>query len=346
VSSLVDLAGASAELASRRLARSLRAGVAGMKRLRSVGEAAARAGCAVHGVGVGPREVLGARTRELAIRAYVVQKLPRRELLLRDRVPASVDGVPVDVVESLPALLSNAGTPATPGKRKPADVLESGISVGCEAVPFGTLAAFCRSVRSADGDRVLVLSNHHVLAAPRGRAGDPVFQPGPADADGPLNPFGSLLRAFRVEPGDTPNRIDAAVAALNPGLVHTTTIPGGIGVLRGMREARINTAACKFGRTSGCTVGVVTDVHCSEVVGLDPQRPQHAALFVDQIRVDRGRDAATFAEKGDSGALVLETETGRAIGLYFAGPMDGSYGLANHIGAVLERLEIQLLTGV
>jgi hypothetical protein len=309
-----------------------------MRRLPRLSEAAARAGSAVHGIGIGVREVCGRRTGDLAVRVYVIQKLPRCALGFRDRLPPQLDGIPVDVVECEPCWLNS-------GKRPPANPVASGTSTACLDVPYGTVAAFCRPLRPDDDrERILVLSNNHVLANLRGSPGDPIYQPGPADTDGPLNAYARLLRAWRIEPGTTPNQIDAAVATLDAGVEHDVSIPGGIGALRGTERARVNVTVCKFGRTSQYTEGVVTDLHCTETVGLDRTNPSHVARFVDQIRIDRGADFSLFADKGDSGSLVLETGTGRAVGLYFAGPISGRYGLANHIGAVLERLEIELLT--
>jgi hypothetical protein len=306
-----------------------------MRRMERLSDAAARAGTSVHGIGVGPKEVLGRRTGELAVRMYVIQKVPRYALRLRDRLPAHLDGIPVDVVECEPCWLNS-------GKRPPADPVTSGTSTACDGVPYGTVGAFCRSIRTGDDpERTLVLSNNHVLANLKGSPGAPIYQPGPEDADGPLNEYAKLLRAWPIEPGTTPNQIDAAVGTVNVGVEHDIVIPGDIGPLRGTSRARERVAVCKYGRTTQYTEGVVTDLHCTEIVGIAPSR---VARFVDQIRIERTARFPVFADKGDSGSLVLETGTGRAVGLFFAGPISGHYGLANHIRSVLERLEIELLT--
>ena len=66
--------------------------------------------------------------------------------------------------------------------------------------------------------------------------------------------------------------------------------------------------------------------------------------FIDQIRIDRRSGSSIFADAGDSGAAILEKGTGQVVGLYFAGPLDGSYGIANHIADVTDFLQIELLT--
>ena len=67
------------------------------------------------------------------------------------------------------------------------------------------------------------------------------------------------------------------------------------------------------------------------------------ARFTDQVRIE-GRGDAPVGLGGDSGSLVVTAEsTPRAVGLYFAGPEDGTYGVANPIDEVLERLDVEIL---
>jgi endonuclease G len=339
VSVLTDLVSLKPVLGAAWLARGCCAGVTAMQPLRQLAAAAARAPHAVHGIGVGPKQVAGVLTTTLAIRIYVVQKLARRALALRDRLPATIDGLPVDVVEAAPAFVRNG----VPLERQRRDPMCSGISIGRDGVEFGTLGAFCRSLMPEDADQVLVLSNRHVLAGVDGRANDPVFQPGPGDATGgSLRQVGTLLRAWPIEPGIIANRIDAAVATVS-GAGHTLSLPGDAGRIFSVGVARANIIVCKFGRTTGLTEGVISDLKCTAVVGFDTSHPDRTATFIDQIRIDRRPGAALFADGGDSGAVILEQGNGKVVGLFFAGPIDGSYGLANHIADVTDRLQIALL---
>jgi hypothetical protein len=54
----------------------------------------------VVGVGVGYRTQGGKRTEELAIVVSVKQKVPLSNLKPDDQIPASLEGVPVDVAET------------------------------------------------------------------------------------------------------------------------------------------------------------------------------------------------------------------------------------------------------
>jgi hypothetical protein len=294
----------------------------------------------VHAVGVGPKEVAGTLTGDLALRVYVERKLATRALSIHERFPATLDGLPVDVVESAPAFVRSA---AVRPERQARDPMCAGISIGRSGVRFGTLGAFCRSLIPADQGQVLALSNHHVLAGAEGQCGDPVYQPGPGDSAGHcLRKVGTLLRAWPIEPGIIANRIDAAVAVVSVG--HELTLLGDTQRICSSGAAQAGTIVCKFGRTTGQTEGVITDLCCTAVVGFNPSCPQQTATFIGQIRIDRRGPTKLFADAGDSGAVILERGVGKVVGLYFAGPLDGSYGLANHIADITDRLQIEILT--
>lgn len=328
-----DLIAISGSVREHWLRRSASVRLAAMLPLSNLAAAAARAGRGVHGVGVGPKFVAGKPTNTLALRIYVVQKLAARRLSRADLLPQRLDGLPVDVVETPLAVFRSS-------PREARDPLCTGISIGRRNVKFGTVGGFWRC-RVKPGPP-LVLSNAHVLAGRRGVENDPVYQPGPGDAEGkPLRQVGTLLRSWRVEPGNVVNRVDAAVASLS-GVKHDLALPGHAGRITTIGTATRGTIVCKFGRTTGYTEGVVTDLHYGAWVGFDPATDEKA-YFMDQIRIERRFSGEVFADAGDSGAIVLEQGTGRAVGLFFAGPPDGSYGLANHIGDVTERLDIDLL---
>ena len=59
--------------------------------------------------------------------------------------------------------------------------------------------------------------------------------------------------------------------------------------------------------------------------------------------IERDGSSPAFGLGGDSGSLVIDRASRRAVGLYFAGPDNGVYGLACHISDVLEELGIELI---
>jgi hypothetical protein len=87
----------------------------------------------------------------------------------------------------------------------------------------------------------------------------------------------------------------------------------------------------KVGRATGSTTGIIRDVHLSfwmhyEGVG--------EVGFRNQVLCTR------YAASGDSGALVVEKGTMKAVGLHFAGAERGS--VFNPIDKVLSALHVEL----
>jgi hypothetical protein len=284
----------------------------------------------------------------------VLRKLAGRDVPRREAIPAAIEGIPTDVVvaplarasvrEARPATaLAAACTRERRGVRRP---LVAGISVAHHAVTAGTIAAFVRSTRAGDDPgAVHVLSNQHVLAGgPRPASGDDVRQPGPYDGGTEAHHVADLHRFVPVRIGGrAANRVDAAMARLRDGVGWRPEVCS-IGRVRGEAPASEGLLVRKHGRTTGLTEGVVTDVAYDAIVAMDDEDAEVEARFTDQVRI-ASRGDGPIGLGGDSGSLVVTAGTGpRAVGLYFAGPEDGTYGVANPIDAVLERLEAEILS--
>lgn len=305
----------------------------------------------VHAVGVGRKLVLDRQTEELAIRFYVVHKMAMSLLPASARLPEKVHGLPTDVIESPPASITwpkkrtrHIRVAAAPScsldRRKQQRPVVGGISSGHFNITAGTIAYFCRSTRDGDNkSQIYALSNNHVFAnINRAKRGDEIYQPGPSDGGTPADRFALLERFVKIElSSGKSNRVDAAIAALLPDINYLGEICA-IGQVTGTASPGEGMEVCKHGRTTNYTEGQITDVAYDAVVGMNDT----SAMFEDQIRIERAPSNATFAEGGDSGSLVLQKNTRKAIGLYFAGPQSGSYGVANPLKAVLEELEIEL----
>ena len=120
----------------------------------------------------------------------------------------------------------------------------------------------------------------------------------------------------------------------------------------------------KFGRTTGYTEGTIFSMYLDIRIRYD--RTGQSAFFNDQILIAPVLPEFTkFVSKGDSGSVVIDREQ-RVVGLIFGGmselppetPPDmtrpvaaddakaqriESYGVANPISDVLDRLKIDLL---
>ncbi|WP_128565268.1 hypothetical protein [Methylobacterium crusticola] len=336
-----------------------RNGVLATSKTFRVDDAVARANRNVHAVGIGRKRAGGTVDAALAVRFYVVQKIAPSLIAPQDRLPASLDGIPTDVIESSPAFLlprARAGLPAAPAaapgdppcsrdrlaRQRP---LVAGISVAHHAVTAGTLGYFCRSLRPADDPGLIyILSNNHVLAnVNQGAPGDAVYQPGPADGGLAGDRIAALARFVPIDLSGGSNGVDAAVAALMPAVDWTPEICT-IGAIARTARGAEGLAVRKHGRTTGYTEGTIADESYDAIVGMDHNHPQVVGLFKNQLRVEPSPSYPAIGLAGDSGSLVVNRNEPEAVGLYFAGPPDGSYGIANPIDAVLSSLEVALVT--
>jgi hypothetical protein len=240
----------------------------------------------------------------------------------------------------------------------------------------GTIGYFCtRKSKLPRRKEIHVLSNSHVFADLRKAKiddGDLIMQPSPGE---PANnrPIASLVNfSPLIFDGDVnePNHVDAAVAKLWATHAHTPVIPL-IGTVEGYVEKKdieVGETARKFGRTTGYTEGRVFSIYLDIWIRYD--RTGQSAFFQNQILIEPALPKyAKFVAKGDSGSLVVDGKQ-NALGLIFGGmaelpeslqpsetvsPALGigsetnkpkrieSYGVANPISEVLDRLKIELL---
>jgi hypothetical protein len=199
-------------------------------------------------------------------------------------------------------------------------------------VTAGTLGAF---VRDPSGD-LHVLSNNHVLAnANRAQLGDHILQPGPSDGGrlvrnvvGDLERFVPLRRAG--------NRVDAALAFVEPRTLPTSFAIPGIGSIVGIHAGLPPaTTVRKLGRTTGLTRGTITALN---VRALPVRIAGRLVRFDGAIEV-QSTGSRPFSLAGDSGSVVVDRAR-YAVGLLFAG--DGVATYLNPIGDVLAALQVAL----
>lgn len=338
-----DLLEAKISLSRKLLAAGVKAKVVGMAAVMRVAVATKAARNNVHAVGVGRKLVNGKSTSTRCVRLYVVQKLAPSALSQRDRLPNKIDGIPTDVIQSPPAFISI--TACSSARRRRQRPLIAGISAAHRAVTAGTISCFCQSTRPDDPDgAVYVLSNNHVFADVNQAApGDALLQPGPADGGVTTDHFADLHRFVRIRLGGLqPNGVDAAIGRLRAGVQFRRRICS-VGFLTVTAQAVEDMIVRKHGRTTGLTRGIVTDESYDALVGMDHSNPNVVALFENQMRIEVIAPFAAFGLGGDSGSLIVTGAGRRAVGLYFAGPESGFYGIANHIQDVQNGLEITLL---
>jgi hypothetical protein len=300
----------------------------------------------VVGVAVGEKITGQSPTGLASVILYVRRKFPRESVEPSHRLPRTLHGIPVDVVEtgSFVALGCAAGLAVQPKSRqRPA---APGSSIGGTPGHGGT-GTFGALVRRLTGDGLFILSNHHVLADPDSTSpGDAVFQPGPDDeVEGEDTRIGNVADVVPLLPPPATNRVDAAIArVLDPQSVSTHIL--GIGAPTSTRAAVVGRTVRKFGRSTQCRIGRIDSVPHARISVTFPHANFTEFMFIDQIVIRSSNPAAPFSDKGDSGALVLDGDTTQAVGLLFAGNtnpnangvVQGIHSLANPIDLVLADL--------
>lgn len=284
----------------------------------------------VHAVGVGCRESSGGPHTERAVRLYVHAKRSRSVLGLH-RAPRLVDGVPTDVVVQEPPGMQSV---LQRMRRRP---LRMGDSVGDARETAGTLGAV---VEREGHPGTFVLSCSHVLAPPGASRNDRIRQPASLDDVGGPDWIGNLDAWTSISMGFANNRVDAAIARLSPLVRASNDIPrlgrpSRTHVLRpGSPGTGTPVRVAKVGRSTGYTEGVVVDWRYAGSIQVETGHGSRLARFVDQLQVRAAPGYFRFTEPGDSGALVLELGSKRAIGLVIAGR--GSTSIVTPIYNVLE----------
>jgi hypothetical protein len=304
--------------------------------------------------GIGYKIVDGKKTADLSITCSVKRKLPGSQLLKKNIIASSVDGIPTDIIQTgiIRAFMANTG------RMRPAP---GGVSIGHIDITAGTLGCLVKK-----DNEIFILSNNHVLANENnGQIGDPILQPGPYDggiypgdhiadlyqfipinfSDSPhtcstangiagfLNGLAKMIRSsarFRTYSVQAvENLVDAALA--KP--FNNSDVTGEIleiGLIQGTAPGELGMAIKKSGRTTGLTTGEITQIDVSATVSYGDNK---TALFTDQLM------AGAMSQGGDSGSAVLTTDN-KLTGLLFAG--SDSTTIINRIENVFTALGISV----
>jgi hypothetical protein len=291
----------------------------------------------VQGVAVGHKVSDGRITSELSVKIFVAKKFPPDQMRSDHLLPATIDGLPTDVEETgyfhrhAVAPAPGAATFDPKGRRRPA---QPGSSIGF-ADPQGKfeMAGTFGAVVHREGT-TYVLSNNHVLAnenaLPLGAA---IFQPGLLDGGDTTTDQIARLSQFVELRSDQPNTVDCAIAeVLDGGLVSNELLNGVVPV--GPADPEHDMVVEKVGRTTGYTAGRISSIDADVKVGYEIG----TLVFTNQILIV-GLSGA-FSAAGDSGSLIVERDTHRAVGLLFAG--SDTHTIANDLSTVLTELGVDL----
>lgn len=277
----------------------------------------------VLGFGQSTKRTGGQATDNASIVFYVKRKKDLASLRAKNAIPRIVidrRGRPIltDVVETGKLVLH------VQAQRSP---ICSGFSIGHLYGKPGTLAAIV-----AKGGAVHALSAQHVLAnSDRGTVGDAIIFPARDDSGTVADRIGTLAAYTPLATGPGyPNRIDAALCILDPGTAQRLdpSIPG---VSRPIQVADPSPGmpVQLTGRTSATVIARIRGLNAyadfyHKGIGL--------VGFRELIECD------PYAQGGDSGALIVDRNSGSAVGLHIGGSDTASFFVP--IRAVLKGLGI------
>src|SRR5215472_4461140 len=215
------------------------------------------------------------------------------------------------------------------------DSTTSGTKITCCS---GTLGALLQR-----GGTFFILSNNHVLnKSDHGAPGDPITQPGLIDNNcngGML--VANLTQAAALKPspctgvctGPAPSNVDAAIAQITGGTVDTTgsildlgaagttniaAAPPSVTLTNPAAVLSANEGVAKSGRSSGLTCSNLMSVNTQVSVDYNAScggAKAFTSTFNNQVIVNGG----SFSAAGDSGSLVVTSDTARPVGLLYGG---------------------------
>ncbi len=201
----------------------------------------------------------------------------------------------------------------------------------------GTLGALV-----AKGGTQYILSNNHVLArSDQGQTGEDISQPGLVDTNcgtSAYNLVADLSAAAKLG-----SNVDAAIAQVRPGKVRTDGSILGVGVPSAtMATAAPNRGVAKSGRTTGLTCASITSVNTSVNVQYETQCGGGSTFIVSYTgQVVVGGHG--FSAGGDSGSLIVTSDTAQPIALLFAGSSTSTIG--NPIQDVTKAMGVTFVGG-
>lgn len=202
-----------------------------------------------------------------------------------------------------------------------------------------------------------ILSNNHVLArSDQGQKGvDPITQPGLVDSNcSPAMAVATLTDFVNLPQGGTSTApktgtVDAAIAKIVPNAVDTSgsilelgtasstpNVPNPAPPASTPMAPVVGMTVAKSGRSSGLTCSTITSINT--IVDIDYSTScsggtSFTVEYDNQIVIG----GTSFSASGDSGSLVVNTNTAQPVGLLYGG--DSTSTVANPIAAVLTALK-------
>jgi len=188
-----------------------------------------------------------------------------------------------------------------------------------------------------------ILSNNHVLARTNAASpGEAVSQPGLVDSGCNIPASDTVARLSQFIPLGTKN-VDAAIAATVSGDVKTTGAILTVGVPSStIATPTVGRRVAKAGRTTGLTCASIASVNTNVKVQYQIRCGSGKKItepYTNQLLIN----SSTFSAGGDSGSLIVTSDTAQPVGLLFAG--SSTTTIANPARDVANALGVTFVGG-
>ena len=191
-----------------------------------------------------------------------------------------------------------------------------------------------------------ILSNNHVLAdSDTATVGDNISQPGLIDVNCNANNAQVVADFSEAVKLGTAN-VDAAIAQIVSGKVDTSGAILDVDIPASTTAPIDNTAVgrgvAKSGRTTGLTCATIGSINTNVKVQYQKgcnQGKKFTVRYANQILIN----SSSFSAGGDSGSLIVTSDTAEPIGLLFAGSSTTTIG--NRISDVISALNVAFVGG-
>ena len=272
---------------------------------------------------------------ELVVRVHVRRKLKGREfeMFAAHQPHRVIDGsrisFPVEIRQTIFRLHRSLQLEPAEGRTHSRELCGGMRIMNASDSGSGTLGGWVCERESGED---MILSAWHVLASPWHKAGGQILHRPSLPAKSTGEEIATFARhALRAD-------LDAAVARLNDRrAIRNQQL--GIGAVRGLSWPVLGAKVIKSGAGSGVTTGTI--------VGVEGQAMQNFAgirRLIRHIIQIAPESNGTLSDYGDSGAWWLERDTLEAVALHFAGNQHARLALALDMPAILEALNLELIS--
>ena len=195
-----------------------------------------------------------------------------------------------------------------------------------------------------------LLSNNHVLAREDGASvGEAIVQPGLVDSScSPATPVAHFSQAVKLQNSNKTAVADAALAQVVTGEVDPSGAILQLGAVScGVAQPAppastviapaVNMPVAKSGRSTGLTCGAISLIDASLKVQYTTtcgSSSTFTVTFNHQVVIN----SSTFGAPGDSGALIVDSQTAQPVALLVGGDSSTGITVANPIQDVLDAL--------